>query len=242
LLERASLKALWARLHATHLLQHWRRALGALLLCALIVVLLSIDELFALLQQLLVAAEPLIAAHPVGGRMLFVALSGLSAMLAFFSSALLVPMAVHNWGRPATMLLLWLGWLLGGACSYAVGRFLGRPMVRGLSSARMADFYLRRLPAQIDFPVALLVQVAMPSEVPGYLFGTLKVPFRLYLLVLALVEAPLAVGTVLLGDSLIQRERGWMLVLVVLGVGTSLLAVHRLHRKLSGETDDARGP
>ena len=237
---RASMKAVWSRAHVAQFLHHWRRALGALLLCALVVVLLSIDTLFALLQQVLVAAEPLIAAHPFGGRVLFVALSALSAMLAFFSSALLVPVAVYNWGRPVTMLMLWLGWLLGGACAYALGRFLGRPMVRGLSSTRMADFYLRRLPAQIDFPVALLVQLAMPSELPGYLFGALRVPFRLYLLVLALVEAPFAVGTVLLGDNLIQRQGGWMLVLVVLGVGISLLAVHRLHRKLRNK-NPARG-
>jgi uncharacterized membrane protein YdjX (TVP38/TMEM64 family) len=204
----------------------------ALLLCLLAVLLLSIDTLYEWMQQVLEAARPLLAAYPVGGRALFVVLSALSAMLAFFSSALLVPVAVNQWGRWATVLLLWLGWLLGGACAYAAGRWLGRPVLRGLVSARMQDFYLRRLPAQVDFPVALLVQLAMPSELPGYLFGTLRVPFRLYLLVLALVEAPFAVGTVLLGDSLIRREGGWMLALVMFGVATSLLAVHRLHRRL----------
>lgn len=217
---------------AAQFLHHWRRALGMLLLCALVVLLLSSDALFSALQQVLSAAEPYLSAHPIAGRVAFVVLSGLSAMLAFFSSAVLVPVAVHNWDRPATAVLLWLGWLLGGACAYAMGRYLGRPMVRGLVPARLADFYLRRLPAQIDFPIALLFQVAMPSELPGYLFGTLRVPFRLYLSVLALVEAPFAVGTVLLGESLIQREGGWMLVLAVLGIGTSLLAVHRLHRRL----------
>jgi uncharacterized membrane protein YdjX (TVP38/TMEM64 family) len=211
---------------------HWRRAVVALALCMLVVLLLSIDSLFGLLQQGLEAAKPFMAAHPVGGPALFVVLSALSAMLAFFSSALLVPVALYHWGPMATVLLLWLGWMLGGACAYAAGRWLGRPVLRGLVSARMRDFYLRRLPSQIDFPVALLVQLAMPSELPGYLFGTLRVPFRLYLLVLALVEAPFAAGTVLLGDSLIQREGGWMLGLVLLGVVTSLLAVHRLHRKL----------
>lgn len=234
------MKALRSRVQAAQFLHHWRRALGALLLCGVVVLLLSIDSLFALLQQVLEAAEPLIAAHPFGGRVLFVALSALSAMLAFFSSALLVPVAVYNWGRLATMLMLWLGWLLGGACAYAVGRFLGRPMLRGLSSARMEEFYLRRLPAQIDFPVALLFQLAMPSELPGYLFGTLRVPFRLYLGVLALVEAPFAVGTVLLGDSFIQRQGGWMLVLVMVGVGISLVAVYRLHRKLQGGDEGRR--
>jgi uncharacterized membrane protein YdjX (TVP38/TMEM64 family) len=221
-----------SRLRPTQFLHHGRRALVALLLCLLVVLLLSVDTLYEWLQQLLEAAKPLLAAYPVGGRALFVVLSALSAMLAFFSSALLVPVAVYQWGRWTTVVLLWLGWLLGGACAYAAGRWLGRPVLRGLVSARMQDFYLRRLPAQVDFPVALLVQLAMPSELPGYLFGTLRVPFRLYLLVLALVEAPFAVGTVLLGDSLIRREGGWMLVLVMFGVATSLLAVHRLHRRL----------
>jgi len=226
------MKALLSRMHATQLVHHWRRALFVLLVCVLLVVLLSIDSLYALLQQLLVAAEPAIAAHPIGGSVLFVALSGLSAMLAFFSSALLVPVAVYSWGRVATILFLWLGWLLGGVCAYGVGRFFGRPLVRSLASARMSDFYLKRLPAQIDFPIALLIQLAMPSEIPGYLFGTLRVRFGIYLAVLALVEAPFAVGTVLLGESIIQREGGWLLVLAAIGTGGSLLAVYLLHRKL----------
>lgn len=230
---RTPMKALLSRLHATQLVHHWRRALGVLLVCVLLVVLLSIDSLYALLQQLLVAAEPMIAAHPVSGSLLFVALSALSAMLAFFSSALLVPVAVYSWGRPATILFLWLGWLLGGICAYTVGRFFGRPLVRSLASARTSDFYLKRLPAQIDFPIALLIQLAMPSEIPGYLFGTLRVRFGLYLSVLALVEAPFAVGTVLLGESIIQREGGWLLALALIGTGVSLLAVYLLHRKLA---------
>lgn len=226
------MNALLSRLRAAQHLQHWRRAVALLLLCVLLVVLLSNDALYALLQRLLAAAEPVIAAHPIGGGLLFVVLSALSAMLAFFSSAVLVPVAVYGWGRATTILLLWLGWLLGGVCAYAAGRFFGRPLVRRLASARMRDFYLKRLPAQIDFPIALLIQLAMPSEIPGYLFGTLRVRFGTYLAVLALVEAPFAVGTVLLGESVIQREGGWLLVLAAVGVGVGLVAVYLLHRKL----------
>jgi hypothetical protein len=62
----------------------------------------------------------------------------------------------------------------------------------------------------------------------------------LYLVVLALVEALFAVGTVLLGESLIRRERGWLMVLGGLGIGLSLLAVHRLHRRLRDTDVDPR--
>ena len=45
---------------------------------------------------------------------LFVLLAAISAVLAFFSSALLLPVAVFTWGSKVTFVLLWLGWLLGG--------------------------------------------------------------------------------------------------------------------------------
>ncbi len=41
------------------------------------------------------AAEPLIRRHPTLGKATFVALAAVSALLAFFSSALLVPVAVY---------------------------------------------------------------------------------------------------------------------------------------------------
>lgn len=213
--------------------QHWRRSLALLAICIAVALLLSVDVLFAQMQRLLVAADPIIRGHPLLGGALFVLLSGLSAMLAFFSSALLVPVAVYSWGRAWTVVLLWLGWLLGGICAYALGRFLGRPLVRSVATTRLRAFYLERLPAQVDFPVALLIQLALPSEIPGYLFGTLRVPFRVYLPALALVEAPYAAGTVLLGESVIRREGGWLLFLAAIGLGASLLAVHVLHRRLS---------
>lgn len=213
--------------------QHGRRALGVLVVSALLVLLLSVDSLYALLQRLLVAAQPVIAAHPLWGSVLFVALSAASALLAFFSSALLVPVAVYSWGRLGTILLLWLGWLLGGMFAYALGRYFGRPLARRLTPGRLGELYLERLPAQVDFPVALLIQLALPSEVPGYLFGVLRVRFGIYVAVLALVEALYAIGTVLLGETIIRRESGWLLALATAGAGLSLLAAYLLHRRLA---------
>jgi uncharacterized membrane protein YdjX (TVP38/TMEM64 family) len=219
----------------------WRRALGLLLVCALLAMLLSVDWLYAGLQQLLATAKPVIEAHPLWGGFLFVALSALSAMLAFFSSALLMPVALVTWGPLLTILLLWLGWLLGGASAYALGRYVGRPLVRSVASARVTDYYLKRLPARVDFPIALLVQFALPSEIPGYLFGTLRVRFRTYLLALALVEAPYAVGTVLLGENLIARQSGWLVAIAAVGIGISLLALAMLHRRLGAAREVTPG-
>lgn len=220
---------------------HWRRALGLLALCVVLALLLSVDWLYAGLQQLLAAARPLIAGHPLWGGAVFVLLSALSAMLAFFSSALLVPVALVSWGPLATIALLWLGWLLGGAAAYGLGRSLGRPLVRSVASARLIDYYLVRLPAQVDLPVALLVQLALPSELPGYLFGTLRVRFRVYLPALALGELPFAVGTVLLGENLVAGRGGWLVAIAALGIGASLLALSILHRRLRRSVPERGG-
>ena len=62
-----------------------------------------------------------------------------SAMLAFLSSAIIVPIGVYAWGSVNCFLLLWIGWLLGGVLTYAIGYTLGRPVavrVQSLSSNR----------------------------------------------------------------------------------------------------------
>jgi uncharacterized membrane protein YdjX (TVP38/TMEM64 family) len=209
------------------------RALAILALCVAVVLLLSIDSVNDGLLRWLAAAEPTISSHPVSGLLLFVALSALSAVVAFFSSALLVPVAVYTWGTLPTMALLWLGWWLGGAVTYAFGYALRRPLIRFAGHGEHVDFYRRRVPADAGFAVVLLLQFALPSEIPGYLCGVMRVPFRTYALALAVAELPYALGTVLMGDSLLQQRMGLLLSLGVLGVSVSGYAVHRLRRRLS---------
>lgn len=194
--------------------------------------LFSSDLVHAGLLRLLAAAEPLMLAHPLLGAAVFVLLSALSAMLAFFSSVLLVPVAVYAWGRPLTIVLLWLGWLLGGAVAYGIGRGLGRPLLVTATSTRLLAFYGQRLEGRIGFPMVLLLQMALPSEIPGYLFGLLRVRFGTYLAALALAEIPYAVGSVLLGESVLQRQGGWLVAIGVVGAGLVALAAWLLHRRL----------
>ena len=209
-----------------------RRALALLLLFAVAALLLGIEPLHDALLRLLAVAEPLIAAHPVAGMLVFVLLSALSAMLAFFSAALLVPVAVYSWGQPVTMLLLWLGWLLGGLCAYSIGYALGRPLLATIGATRLLAFYRERLPGQLPFALVLLLQLALPSEIPGYLFGLLRVRARVYLAALALAELPFVVGTVLVGESVVDQRGGMLVLLGAMGAGISLYALLLLRRRL----------
>lgn len=209
-----------------------RRALALLLLLAAAALLLSVEPVHAVLLWLLAASEPVIVAHPVAGAVVFVLLSALTAMIVFFSAALLVPVAIYSWGPALTMLLLWLGWLLGGICAYAIGRGLGRPLVATVGATRLLAAWRERLPERLPFPLVLLVQLALPSEIPGYLFGLLRLRFSTYIAALALAEIPFVIGTVLVGDSVVQ-QRGWMLlVLGVLGAGLSVYALLLLRRRI----------
>jgi uncharacterized membrane protein YdjX (TVP38/TMEM64 family) len=200
---------------------------------ALLGLLLSSDALFGWVERLLDIARPLIGAHPYGGAALFILVSALSAMLAFFSSAVLVPVAVVAWGPFGTVALLWAGWLLGGLVSYAIGRYLGLPVVRALVPSRQLATYRERFSARASFTLVLLLQLGLPSEVPGYLLGLARVRVAVYLPALALAELPFAVGTVLLGEGVVQRR-----IALVLGLGAaaaiaSLLVIRLLHRRLT---------
>jgi uncharacterized membrane protein YdjX (TVP38/TMEM64 family) len=202
------------------------------LICTSVALLLSVDAVYGGLQQLLSVAEPLIAGHPYLGAVVFVVLAAVSAILAFFSSALLLPAAVYAWGNTVTFGLLWLGWLLGGMCTYALGRGLRRPDGTAPRTSRQLDFYVQRVRGDVTFTLVLLLNLAMPSEIPGYLCGYLGVRRRTYFAALAVAELPFAIGAVMLGDGVVNRHIGWLVAFGLAGAAFSLCALWALHRQL----------
>jgi uncharacterized membrane protein YdjX (TVP38/TMEM64 family) len=210
----------------------WRRALILLLLLGGLALLVSSGELQAALAWILARAEPVIQEHPFWGALLFLLLSALSAMLAFFSSAVLVPVAIHTWGKLACAALLWLGWILGGICAYGIARFWGRPVVRRLTSHKGLARYEERISQRTPFGLVLLFQLAVPSEIPGYVLGLARYGLRRYLVVLALAELPYAVGTAYFGESLLERRTFLLLGLGALAIFFSVWALRVLRRRL----------
>ena len=210
----------------------WPRALVLLLLLGALVLFASTEEFQAALAWGLAKTEPVIAEHPFWGASLFVLLSALSAMLAFFSSAVLVPVAIHAWGKLACAFLLWLGWLLGGACAYGIARSWGRPVVRRLTSAKGLARYEERISRHTPLGLVFLFQLAVPSEIPGYVLGLARYGLRRYLAILALAELPYAVGTAYLGESLLEQRSLMLLGLGALAIVFSAWALHVLRRRL----------
>jgi uncharacterized membrane protein YdjX (TVP38/TMEM64 family) len=212
-----------------------RGVLIAFLLIA-VAMLLSIPAMRQILNDALALVEPVLADHPLLGRGLFVAVSALSAMLAFFSSAVLVPAAVYAWGSAGTILLLWCGWWLGGTATYVAGRMFRKPLLATRRGASALDAFLNTMPANASWSLVLLMQLALPSELPGYVCGLLRVRFRIYATAVAVAEGPYAVGTVLMGGSIVDARTGWFVVFGIAAAGLFGGALWLLRRRLRPKT------
>lgn len=211
-------------------IHHWRRTLAALLGLLVAVLIVRSAALHAAINAAFVAAQGVMLDHSYRGMALFACLAAFSAMIAFFSSAVLVPVGVYAWGPVTTFVLLWLGWLIGGVCAYVTGRYLGRRALVWLIQEDQVRRCERQLKASAPFAVILLFQLALPSEVPGYVVGVLRSRFLTYLAALALAELPFAAGAVFLGDSFIHGSYRGLLAGGLLLIAMSAVAVTAWHQ------------
>jgi uncharacterized membrane protein YdjX (TVP38/TMEM64 family) len=212
----------------------WRRVAETAAAIAALVLLATSDILHGALMALFQATDRAIESHPVAGPVAFVVFAAASAMLAFVSSALLVPAALVAWGRFETFLLLWAGWIAGGAVAYALARYLGRPAVARLAGGTPLARWERRLSHDAPWRLVVLFQLAVPSEVPGYVLGLLRYSFWRYIAVVALGELPNALGTVYMGESFLARKTGTLVALGLIAIAASVVAYRALHRQLPG--------
>jgi uncharacterized membrane protein YdjX (TVP38/TMEM64 family) len=218
-----------------HLSLGWRRTLLGALVVALLAGAASSEAGHAWLLRALGAVEEVAATHPGWAAAFVVLFAAVAAVVAFLSSWLIVPFAVYTWGPTGALLLLWVGWLLGGIVSYAMGRFLGRPVIRWLGFTPLLARYETRVSQGTPLGFVLLFQLALPSEIRGHLFGLVRYGFGRYLLTFGLAELPHAVGAVFLGAGVVEHRAR-----VVLAIGSALAlltvgASYALHRRLGSE-------
>jgi uncharacterized membrane protein YdjX (TVP38/TMEM64 family) len=204
-------------------------------LTLILVAAVSSEQLHSWLVGVFDQARVLIARQPVVGAIVFVLLSALSAMLAFLSSAVLVPAALVTWGKTLTLLLLWLGWITGGAAAWTVARYFGRAVAARLTSAEALSRYEARLSRRSSFWFIVLFQLALPSEIPGYVLGLARCPLGRYLPAVALAELPFAIGAVYLGAGFLARQVVPLIVFGAAGLLLVAVAFHFLHARLVRE-------
>lgn len=210
-------------------LQRHLLILGALIIVVGLVA--ASDTMHDKIQEIIVWIEGIISEAPFLGMLVFVLLAMLSAMVAFFSSALLAPVAIVAWGEAACLALLWLGWCLGGVLSFCIGRFLGRSAVARIIGEEKIAAWRNTVSERTKFVHILFFQAVVPSEIPGYLLGILRYRFLVYLAALGITEIPYALATVYLGESFLE---GHSAIIILVGVGVLVLAAFllQIHRRM----------
>jgi uncharacterized membrane protein YdjX (TVP38/TMEM64 family) len=212
-----------------------RRLAAAGILAAIVAILMAAPRLHEGLLSVLEAARRVAEVAPWQAALLVIVFAAASAMLAFVSTALIVPFVVYTWPPAVALLLLWTGWLLGGVCAYTVGRVLGRPVIRTLLSADVMERYEKRFTSRMSFGMVLLVQLALPSEIPGYLLGAAGYSFLAYIAALGLAELPYALATVFIGLGLVARELTTLIGVAVAALVLGGYSLARLHRRLTAD-------
>lgn len=215
-----------------HLSLGWRRVLFGAAILALVAFLVSSATAHDSLLHILEGVKRVAVIHATLAAVLVVVFSAFAATIAFLSSWLIVPFAVHTWGPFGALFLIWGGWVLGGAASYALGRQFGPPVARWLGYAPLLARYEEWVSHGTPFALAFLFQLALPSEVRGYLFGLGRYPVGRYLLALALAELPFGVATVYLGEGIVQRRMALVVAMLVTLALLSVVALQALHRRL----------
>lgn len=214
---------------------HHRRVALLVAFVAIVIAVTTSDALHQAFVDVLAIAERLMRAYPRAGMLAFVGLASLSAMLSFFSSSALVPVGVYVWGAQQTMLMLWVGGVLGGTAGYWMARTLGRRIVKRLVPEAPFRRYETFFRTRAQWRTVLLFRLALQSELPSYVLGVLRYPFRRYLPMMLLGEIPFVFFAVYLGETLLERNGVVFAVALLMGVGLTVLAFRALQREMRSD-------
>jgi uncharacterized membrane protein YdjX (TVP38/TMEM64 family) len=134
------------------------------------------------------------------------------------------------WGKGLTFLLLSAGWFFGWMAAYAIGRFFRSQasIEKRLRKRHFHDSSL--LSGKLPFSFVLIVMCSLPAEIVGYALGTMRYPFRYFLLALALVEIPFAFLIVFIGESFIHENIGLFIGFMAVLIGILVWEVRSARR------------
>ena len=217
--------------------EHRARAILLLLLVVSAGALAVTEPLHRVAISVVDSAGRMVTDHALAGAISYVLLSAMAAMVVFFSTALITPVAVQAFGPVPALLLLWLGWVLGGVAAYAIGRFFGpRVAASFVPAARLRDYEARGA-SLVTFRHVLLFQLCAPSEIPGYVLGIAGCRFGRYFGGMVLGELPYAIGAVYLGESFLRQNYLALVLVAAAGVTLSWIALRQVRSIGSGAHD-----
>ncbi len=191
-----------------------------------------------LFSNVLVSAEEIIRSYPISGIFIFTIVAALSAMFTFFSSVILVPIAIFVWGEMTTFFLLILGWFVGGVFAYYIGKHLGRRATGYFVPMEKINYYEKWISKDVSVLFILFWKLILPSEVPSFLLGIIRYPFLKYIFVVLFSELPFAFWVVYASQAFLGEQRLLFLLILIGGFILSGGGVYLFHQKLTRNKND----
>lgn len=161
----------------------------------------------------------------------FFLLATFSAVLTFFSSTPVIPIAVEIFGRGLTLVLIMGGWLLGGIIAYWIFYYL-RHFFSKFKIFKQAEHYEQKLIGRTEFPLILLFRLAIPAEIGSYALGLLRFPFWKYVLITFLGELPFAVIALYSNTAFVERKPLVFVGVLAIGMVIIGVAVYYFYKRL----------
>jgi len=123
--------------------------------------------------------------------------------VVFYPAEIVLVVAGYVYGIPVGLALMVLAWATSGVCCWALGRAIGRPVLRAAFGASQIDALERLLDRQGAFPLlaARLIPV-VPHALAGYVAGALRVPIGRFAWTTVVGYLPLQATVVVLGHRL----------------------------------------
>jgi uncharacterized membrane protein YdjX (TVP38/TMEM64 family) len=212
-----------------------RRNLFYLILIILIGFLYSYFSVFQdIFYDLVVVAQKYISRNDELSELFFIIFSALSAMFAPLSSTPLVPGAILIWGKVDTFLFLYFGWMIGHILSYTLARLALFPLVKKLTDFKKINYFKEQLSKKLEFMLVLFFWLASPSEIPGYVLGTLRYPFWKYIAAAMIAEFPFALISIYASEAFLAKNMALFTAIVFFGFFILVTMFYFFKKRLKG--------
>lgn len=187
--------------------------------------------LFEMFSQTLEFSKESIELYPITSIFIFLVLAALSAMSIFFSSIVIVPLAVFAWGNIITFVLLLSGWFVGAIIIYLLGKSFGRTVIEYVVPAKKIAVYEHLISRETEILDVILFKFVLPSEIPSFFLGLVHYPFKKYILVIFISELPFAIWAVYLSGTFLENNRLLFVATLAMGIAVMTLAVRRYRKR-----------
>lgn len=209
-----------------------------LLYLILIIVVGFLYSYFSVFQDifydLVLVAQKYISRNDELSEFFFIIFSALSAMLAPLSSTPLVPGAIIIWGNVKTFLLLYFGWMIGHIVSYTLARLALFPLLKKITNFKKINHYKEQLSGKLEFMLVLFFWFASPSEIPGYVLGTLRYSFWKYLAAALIAELPFALIAIYASEAILAKNLALFTAIVLFGFFILVTMFYFFTKRLKG--------